>query len=97
MLLKRKGTWFCRDCNASDTKRDVVRRHIIIDHLKDIPKVCEICGESFFKQVGLARHREQVHFNTKYKSNMSLKSMDLSEGLRLFKDGKDKNTKFRRR
>lgn len=86
MLLKRKGTWFCRDCNASDTKRDVVRRHIIIDHLKDIPKVCEVCGESFYKG-GLAQHRDQVHFNTKRTKRISnLKSMDLSEALRLFKD-----------
>ena len=78
-FTKVKAQWVCKICQTHCRRRDEMRIHYIIDHLKETPKICEICGGSFTAQ-GLHFHKELAHFSDKLKNQ--LKHMTLDEGFR---------------
>ena len=85
--FKRCNTKFqCKICpdKIVDTK-DEFRKHFIIIHLKEEPRVCEICGNSYTSQ-GLHIHKKEKHFSNKDRKT-AFSNMDLEDGLKLFQNG----------
>ena len=79
---KRLGDkWGCKQCDENFFKIQDYRKHFITVHLKEIPEICDECGE-VFKPKGLLTHKRLAH--AKSKNGLILKEMDLSVAIKLF-------------